>query len=210
MPEEIVTTQTDAVKELSDMKTANAALLARLEKLETAGKPPAEDEDLQTKARKTIESDDKKKSDNKALENALKFSMNSAEFLKQNQSLLPKDISEIFKAAEKENFESAIEKDSAIKSGILQSFFSVQSNLDLLTPGLKSNLEEYLKLTKTGKQEKALSVYDTIFEPAFEMLRRVKRAEALNKGFGSSGGSEDAYKSKMVELSKKHYLGDKA
>lgn len=186
-----------------DQEIAN--LKKELEALKT--KPPADDPDLLEKARKQREADDKKQADTKSLEAALKFNLNSSQFLKDHATLLPKDIADIFKSAEAEKFDTAIEKDAAIKAGIIQSFFSIQANLDLLTPGLKSSLEDYLKLTKTGKQDKAQQIYDSIFEPAFEMLKRVKKAEALQKGHGT--GSDDAYKQKLMAGSKKHYLGEK-
>lgn len=198
----------DPTKELSTLKEQNAALLARLDALEKKSAPPPEDKDLETKAREMREKESKSSNDTKALEAALKFSLNSSEFLKQNQAILPKEVADIFKAAESEKFESAIEKDAAIKAGIIQSFFKVQSNLDLLTPGLKSTLDEYLKLTKNGKQEKAQSIFDSVFEPAFEMLKRLKKAEALGKGFGAPTNSDDAYKAKMMNLSRRQYLGE--
>lgn len=208
--------QPDLAKELSDMKAANAALLARLDKIEGKSKSKdddsddddSDDQDLASKARKQREINDKKNNDSKALEAAIKFNMGAEQWLKTNQSLLPKDVADIFKAAENENFDNALEKDSAIKAGIIQSFFSVQSNLDLLTPGLKNQLEDYLKLTKTGKQEKARAMYDSIFEPAFEMLKRVKKAEALSKGYQSS--SDDALIEKRMKRANKHFLGEKA
>lgn len=187
-----------------------ADLTKRLEAIEKSKPaPPPADDDLNEKARKQREADDKKAGDSKQLEAALKFSLTAPEFLKVNASLLPKDVADIFKAAEKEKYDSAIEKDAAIKAGIIQSFFAQQSNLDLLTPGLKASLEDFLKLTKTGKQDKAQSIYDSIFEPTFEMLKRVKKAEALSKGFSGGSDTEDAYKNKMINLSKKHYLGEK-
>lgn len=215
----------DSAKELAALKESNTALQARLDALEAKGKKKSKadddeddeddddddskDEDLSSKAKKLRAAEDKKSGDSKALEAALRFNLGAEAWLKNNQSLLPKDVSDIFKAAEKETYGSAIEKDAAIKAGIVQSFFGIQSNLDLLTPAIKGQLEDYLKLTKTGKQDKAQQIYDTIFEPAFEMLRRVKKAEALNKGFGTGGASDDAYKAKMMNLSKKHYLGEK-
>jgi hypothetical protein len=198
-------------KTIEELKAQNAALLARFEKLEGSRDKSEDDgdqDDLREKARKHREADDKKTSDSKALENALRFSLGAESWLKTNQGLLPKDVNDIFKAADKERYENAVEKDAAIKAGIVQSFFSIQNNMDLLTPGVKSQLEEYLKLTKTGKQEKAHQVYETIFEPALEMLRRVKKAEALSKGYGSSSDSDDSYKQKMITLSRKHYLGE--
>jgi hypothetical protein len=205
-PENKETNQPDLTKEIEALKTQNAELMAKLQ----AKEQNKTDEDLTDKAKRLRESEDRKASDAQALEAALKFQLGSGEFLKQNAALLPKEINDIFKAAEAERYESAIEKDNAVKSGMIQSFFKVQSNLDLLTPGLKSTLEDYLKLTKTGREERAQDVYRSVFEPAFEMLKRVKKAEALSKGYAPNSNSEDAYKQKMIALSKKHFMGDKA
>ncbi len=199
----------DHAKEMADLKAANADLQKKLADLAKPPPPNPDDPSLIDKARKQKEELDKKNSDSKALEKALMFSMKSEEFLKTNASLLPKDVTDIFKLAEKENYSNAIEKDSAIKAGVIQSFFSVQANLDLLTPTLKTSLDEYLKLTKDGKQEKAQAVYDSLFEPSFERLKAVKKAEALGKGFGGHDDAETAYKNKMIILSKAHYLGEK-
>jgi poly-gamma-glutamate capsule biosynthesis protein CapA/YwtB (metallophosphatase superfamily) len=92
---------------------------------------------------------------------------------------------------------------------VIQEFFKLQSNLELLTPGLKNQLEDYLKLTKTGKQEKAQQMFDAVFEPALEMLKRTKRAEALSRGHGLGGSGDDAYKEKINKVSRSHYLGEK-
>lgn len=189
-------------------KADHDAIMARLAKLEGKGSGDGGgDQDLLDKARKDREAADKKTGDTKALEDALRFEMGAEAWLKTNQALLPKDVEDVFKAAKSEKYDSAVEKDSAIKAGIIKSFFTVQANLDLLTPGLKNQLEDYLKLTNTGRQEKARHVYDTIFEPAFEMLKRVKKAEALQKGHGD--GSDDSYKTRLMQGSRKHYLGEK-
>jgi hypothetical protein len=204
----------DANKEMADLKAANAALLSRLEKLEKGGSAGAggsggEGGDLNDIVKKQKAEADKNAGDLKAVESALKFTMSADSFVKDNASLLPKDIADIFKAADKETYANSVEKASTIKAAVIQSFFSVQSNLDLLTPGLKADLEDYLKLTKNGKQEKAEAMYKSVFEPTFEMLRRVKKAEALGKGHGGGSQTEDAYKTKLMNGSKKHYLGEK-
>lgn len=173
--------------------------------------PPADpgSPDLIEKARKEQEAKNLKASDTKALQAALQFTMNSSQFLKDNEKLLPKNIKGIFDAAEKENYETEIEKESAIKAGVVQEFFSQQANLDLLTPHMKTELEEYLKLSKNVKQDKAKEIYNMVFEPAFARLKDVKKAEALNKGLGNQTAAADAYKQKLVNGSKKHYLGEK-
>jgi hypothetical protein len=203
--------QKDQGGDKTDLAAEIAALKAQIAKLEGGGKKDTgtqDDPDLGDKARRARADQEAAAARAKNLESAIKFNLKAPEFLKANESLLPKDAADIFAQAEKEKFEDAIEKDAAIKSGLVQSFFSIQSNVDLLTAGQKAMLDDYLKLTKTGKQDKAQQMYDMVFEPAFEMLKRTKRAEALSKGY-SADNSDDAYKKKLMSLSKKHYLGEK-
>jgi hypothetical protein len=214
-------------KELEALKTSNPKAYeyivgqkTELEKLKAkpAPKPdPEEDpeeedpeeDDLGKKAARERASKDQSSAREKRLESALRFNMSAKDFLKQNESLLPQDVSDIFAQAEKEKFEDAIEKDEAIKSGLIQAFFRVQANVDLLTSGQKAMLDDYLKLTKTGKQERAQTIYDMVFEPAFESLKRTKKAEALSRGHSSGSDIESGYKKRLIEGSRKHYLGEK-
>ncbi len=193
----------DHSKEMEALKARNAELDKKIQEL--TSKKESDDEDLLVKAKTSREAKDKKNVDTKALERAIMFNVKSKEFLEKNQSLLPKDVADIFALADKETYNDAIEKDSAIKTGIVQSFFSIQSNVDLLTGSQKSSLDEYLKLTKTGKQERAQIIYDSLFEPTFEMLKRIKKAEALSKGQVHEGDAEQAYKNKLIAGSKKHF-----
>lgn len=199
--------------DVAALKAANAALEARLAKLEAGGKKddPKPDDDLETKARKEREAKEKAAGDSKQLEAALRFSLGAKDWLKQNATLLPKDIEGIFTAADKETYGNALEKDAAIKSGIIQNFFKVQANLDLLTAGPKSDLEEWLKLTKNGKEEKAQKIFDSVFEPAFETLKRVEKARQLNQGGHVNSSEVDAaFKDRLMKKSRQHYLGEKA
>ena len=194
----------------AELAAVVASLKAEIEQLKSKQAAPKEEEDLQTKAKNKQEQLDNEASKSKRLEAALTFNLKSADFLKQNSALLPKEAEDIFALADKENYADAIEKDCAIKSGLIQSFFAVQSNVDLLTGAQRASLDDFLKLTKNGKQDKAQHIFDTIFEPTFEMLRRVKKAESLKKGYGTQDGTTDAYKQRMINLSKKHYnMGDR-
>jgi hypothetical protein len=183
-------------KELAELKAQLAAL--------TKQKEP--EQDLLQKA----ELDKKKKEDEsnnaKALEQAIKFGYESQKFVSENKTLLPKDFEQILETANKQNYDNAIQKDQAIKSAMIESFFKIQSNLDLLTGSQKNYLEEYLKLTKNGKEQKSSEVYAMVFEPAFETLKRVKRTEMIKNGFNADDDSE-SYKNKLIKLSRKHYLG---
>lgn len=199
-------------KDLESLKTQNADLLKRLEALEGKGKPdPTKDPDLLKKAEMEREEKERKNSDSKALESALKFNIGAPAWIKENSTLLPKDFEGIFAAAEKENYDSQIQKSLAIKSGLIQSFFKIQENLDLLTGTQKSTLEDWLKLTPNAREEKAQSLFDNIFEPSLNMLKGIKKAQALNRGGErSSDDVESAYKERLMKGSRKHYMGEKA
>lgn len=188
----------------------NAKLAAALKEIEDlkAGKPaPTQtDPDLLERTRKAQEEAAKNSSNTKAIEAAIEFNFKAGDFLKQHSALLPEEVKTLFANADKETFNSPVEKASEIKSGIIQSFFKVQENHDLLTAGQKAALANYLSLTKTGKSEEAGKVYSTILEPTLEMAARLKKAEEVNRARnGYSDNNDDAYKQKLMSHSIKHY-----
>lgn len=188
------------------------ALMAKIAELEKRlGSGPPKEVDLNQRVKQEREDRERKSSDTKTLEAAWSFNHTSADFLKQNESLLPSEISDIFSAAEKEKYESPIHKANATKSAIVQSFFSQQDNVDLLTDSQKSFLADYLKLTKNGKEDKAHEMYINLFEPALSTLKKVKKAEALaREKMGYRDGKGDSqYKDKLIKGSKHHYFGEK-
>jgi len=186
-------------KENADLK----AKLAEFEKSKTNN-----DKSLNDKVKD--QNDEKAKT--KSLESSIRFNLSSDQFLKDNLSLLPKNAADILKAAGKETYDSEVNKANAVKSSLIQSFFEIQDNLDLLTPAQKIGLEDYLKLTKNGKEEKANGVWENIFEPSLEMLKRVKKAAEVGRGKGAGAHDsqdDEAYKQKLIDVSQKHYLGAK-
>lgn len=210
-PEEIAALQ----KEAADNKKAADDARAEIEKLKAGGKKDEvkDDNDLADKARKDREEKDKKKHDDKKLEAALLFNMSKDKFIEEHKSILPSDMADIFAKADKEQYESLIDKANDTKASIIKTFFSVQANVDeLLTPAHKRSLEDYLKLTREARQEKADQIWENVFEPAFQMLKRVKKAEELrNSENGFDSSSQDAkYKAKLTKFSENHYLGAKA
>lgn len=204
------TTTTETTDSTPDLAKENADLKARLAALEvTVNQKSLDGKTLLDKARDDRSTTDDKVRRDKQLEQAITFNMRSNEFLKENEVFLPKDFTDIFTRANKDSYDDAIQKDQAIKSAMIDSFFQLQENADLLTPGQKSKLDEFLKLTKTGKQEQSQAVYDMVFEPAFDKLKSVKRAEALKKGHAAGSTVTENYKKRMIESSRKHYLGEK-
>lgn len=203
-------------EEIAALKAENEKLKADNEKLTKAVPPkkeePAPKEDdpsLADKARLEREANDKKVRYERSLESALNFNIAGPNFLKDNVGLLPKNIESIFVAAEKEKYDSAVDKANAIKVGVVSEFFAVQANHDLLTAGQKIELDDFLKLTKNGKQDRVENVYAMIFEPTLETLRKVEKAKQLNTGTKNQTDAEKQLADKMMKASKKHYLGDK-
>ena len=192
-------------KENADLKQKIADLEAKWKGGGTGNEP-----NLTDRAREQREADAKKSGDISAIESAMRFTLSSKDFLKANEGILPAEVADIFAAAEREKFDSAVQKASAIKDGVITEYFKVQANLDLLTAAQKNSIENYLKLTKNGREEKAQHVFENILEPTLESFKRIKKAEEVNRaknGFGSD--SDRAYKEKLISGSRKHYIGEK-
>lgn len=184
----------------------NAELKAKLAQLEAGNK----DKDLRDRANDFRADKDKESSDHRAIESAVAFNYQKDEFLKKNAALLPESIKDLFTVADKHTYDSPVQKASEIKSGIIEEFFGVQANHDLLTASQKAALADYTKLTKDKKRENAQKIYDSIFEPTLEMLKAVKKADQVNRARNGYGDDSDsAYKEKLKTLSRQHYLGEK-
>ena len=211
MPEQLTPEQ------ITEMQAENAKLKADLE---AAKKPPEQkpdpkpepELDLREKAIKEKKDLEDKSASTKEIESALKFEISLESFVKDNVDVLPSEIGDIVRIASKESFDSAVQKAGVIKTSILQSFFAVQANVDLLTTNQKSRLDDYLKLTKNGKEQKAKDIFEDIFEPALRLKKEILKAEELGKskaGLGSSSKEEDEYKNKLINVSRKAHLGEK-
>jgi len=197
----------------------NKRLKAEIEAKAKGGEPPTpptppkpEDDPLRTKARNEKDEEERTKSNTKKIESALQFNLGIDEFVKTNKELLPEEIGRVVAAGHKETFDTAVSKANALKSSIIQTYFAVQANVDQLTSAQKATLDGYLKLTKNGKEDKAAEIYETIFEPAIETIRKVKKAEEVGRsraGFASSSSSSAAYKEKLMKGSRASYLGEK-
>ena len=194
---------------LEQLQAELAKTKAELDAAKKAAPPPkAEDKSLLDKVNDDRKSDADKEAEASELESAILFEANSGNFLKENEGLVPPEFADIFEKAKGEKWANRIQKDRAIKSNMIQAYFKHQANIDQLTPSQKKQIDGYLGLTKDGKEEKAQTIYDAIFEPTLEAVRKVKKAEALRKGL-SVDKSGDAHENKMVQHSKKHHrLGD--
>ncbi len=172
--------------------------------------PPADDDPLRTKVKAETDKKAKEDADSKAMESAISFNLGLDKFVSDNKDLLPAEVAGVIRAGLSETYDTAAGKAAAIKVSVLQSYFAVQENVDLLTIGQKAELDNWRKLTKESKQDKAPSIYANIFEPALEGQRRVRKAEELNRGrqgMATTSGTEAAFRDKIIAASTKKYLG---
>lgn len=212
-------------QENSDLQTQLAALLKRNEELAAAieelkkSKPKDEDkkddntnDDLRAKALRDEEAKSKKASEVKQVERAMKFNLTIDDFVKSNKDFLPGEIEGILKQAAKENYDTEVDRASALKAAIIQAYYSVQANLDSLTASQRKQFEEWNRLTKNAREAKAADIYENIFEPAIDTARRVKKAEEVGRsrsGLASHSDMHESYKAKLIRLSEEAYLGKK-
>jgi len=195
-------------EEIAALREENERLKKQIEK----GSKSDDEEDLNDKVKASKEAKEAKERESKELQDALRFNLTSDKFIEEHKSILPKDMADIFSAAEKEKYDSEIDKANAIKSALIQSFFNLQANVDLLTPSHKVAVEDYFKLTKKGKEEKAQEMYRNIFEPTLGMIKQIKKAEELGKakgGLANETETDAAYRQKLMAGSKRHFLGEK-
>ncbi len=202
------------VKLQGELKTAKETKTEppKTEPPKTDPKEEKKEEDLREKIAKEKVAANAKVDERKAIEKVLRFNLGIGEFVKTNKEALPGEFNDLLTQAEKENYDTAQDKANAIKSAFVQSFFAVQANVDFLTATQKEVLNDYLKLTKKGREDKAEAVYENLFEPAFETFKRVKKAEELGRarsGFASSSKQTDGYKQRLMAGSRKTYLNEK-
>ncbi len=171
-----------------------------------------EDKGLLDKTKKSKQGDEDKKTETRRLENSIRFNMGAEDWFKTNKELLPSVIEDVLKESSKEKYDSAIDRSNAVRAAIIQSYFQVQANIDNITPSQRSAIDEFLKLTKNGREQRAESIFENIFEPTLEMMKRVKKAEEIsrsNNGLRGSSNSESQYKEKLMKFSKSYHLGEK-
>lgn len=207
-------------KEFNEAKAELVAFKAEKEKAEKEKaekektekeKTGVENETLIATQKKQAEAKEQRDAERKSLESAVTFNVSLPEFAKTNSVLLPGEFSDILKAAESKVYDSAQDKANAVKTALAQTFFAIQANLDLLTPSQKATIQHFLSLSEKAKEEKAVSIYENVFEPALETLRKIKKAEEVGKGrrHGEKAATKDAYRDKLIAHSRKSLLGDK-
>jgi hypothetical protein len=208
-------------KVFDEMKATNEKLLKDIEGLKS--KPPADNpadkadkgdaaEDVLDKVRKMKKDEETQANQIKRIENATRFSMGLGKFLADHKPFLPEEVVKVIGVTEKENYDTTEMRANVIKAAMIKSFFEIQANADLLTSNQKIMLDGFFKLTKTAKEEKASEVYENVFEPTLEMLKRVRKAEEVaraNSGFANENDVSSGYRQRLIDRSREIHLGEK-
>ncbi len=214
-PEEITALQSK-VKDLETKNTELSKLIDDATKPPPKADPPPapkeKDEDLDDKAKRQAKEKLDKQGDNRKIESALRFNISSDKFIEDNKSIFPKEIGDIFALASKEPYDSELDRANATKSAVIKSFFSLQENLDHCTTSQRSAIDDYLKRSQRVREEKADEIFENIFVPTVEMIKKIKKAEQVAQsrgGYQNSSDSEAQYKEMLQKGSRKHFLGEK-
>jgi hypothetical protein len=195
----------DVNKAIADMQKTIADLQAKLE----AKKQDDKSDPILSKIKQETDDKEKEAKKQKDTEAAVAFSLMGDLFQKENKDILPSETSKIFEAAKNEKYENKIQQSNAIKSALVQSFFRLQDNVDMLTDNQKEKLQDFLKLTKDAKEQDAAFIYSEIMEPTLLTLKRIKKAEQIAKINANGGEISDemkAYEKKLSENSEKHFF----
>lgn len=199
-------------QEKADAETKSKAEADRKKAEDDLKLKPKPEDDLQQKALKEKEAGQDKVKEMTRIEGALRFNMSANQFVKDNEDLLPAEVSSILRVSEKEVYDNALQRANAVKAAFVKSFFAIEDNVGALTANQKVQLDDYLKLTKNGKEDKANEIYENLFEPALETMRKVKKAEQVGlarNGFAGTNQVEDAYKQRLINQAKQAHLGEK-
>lgn len=166
-----------------------------------------DDPSLADKARKEREAREKGQADAAKIERDISYNLGVKKFVEDHKAFLSEDVQGILAQAEKEKYDTAGQKAAELRTEIIEAFFKVQANSDILTSAQKRILADFQKLTKDGKRQDSEKVYESVFEPALEMVKRVKKAEELNlaaRGYATAaGGPLGAYKQKLFEAAQR-------
>lgn len=206
-------------EEIAAMQAENARLKEENGKLKQPSEKPSPSKDEEKKPKDEslndkVDRENREKADRessgKKLEAALRFDLNSDKFISDHKALLPKNAPDLFAAAAKETYDSVVEKVNATKSAVIQSFFREQANLEMTTASQREAIEEYLKGSKKAKEDEADHIWRNVFEPVLEMIKRLRKAEEVNRANNGMGNdSHNEQLRKMEEASRKKYLGEK-
>lgn len=135
----------------------------------------------------------KKKSEEDALRNAIRFNVGLDGFLESNKKFIPESVNSVFNAYKGNTYASDKEEADTKRKVILDEIFAKQENIDILPESLKSKILEYKGLAESDKRNNSSQYFDVV-----ETYLALRKGQA-QKEFNNNNGSEQSDYSKRFE-----------
>ena len=145
----------------------------------------------------------KKKSEEDALRNAIRFNVGLDGFLESNKKFIPESVNSVFNAYKGNTYASDKEEADTKRKVILDEIFAKQENIDILPESLKSKILEYKGLAESDKRNNSSQYFDVV-----ETYLALRKGQA-QKEFNNNNGSEQSDYSKRFEALGERFKSNK-
>lgn len=192
------------------MKAEKEKAEKELKDLRDKNNPPApqkkEDDPSVLEAIRKKEQEDREKSDKeKRILEGAKFIATFDKLIADGGEFFPKEVSVAVEVVNKRKYDDEISRADDLRASIIESVFSVQKNLDLLTELGKQKVNDFLALSQTAKQKNSEAIWEYVLN-ALDTYKRVEkqtRTEAARRGLATPSGATEAYEKKIFGLRNK-------
>ncbi len=191
-------------------KAEAASVKAELEALKKGPPVPPkkgddDDKTILEKARQIEAEGEKKKQSEKALVEAAKFTVSLSKIVEDNEAFFPKEIAGIMEVNAKKPYDNELARANDLRASIIESVFSEQKNLDLLSETAKIKVQEFFGFNKTKKEEVSQTYWEYVLT-ALDTNNRITKLDRISKarnGINMSSGWEKDHEDKIFGLTKK-------
>lgn len=153
--------------------------------------PPKEEksDNIVDEAKQRYQKDSETKELNASLANAIKFNLSIESFIKDNETILPKEAKALFDTVNSKVYSTDVEKANVLRKGLIDQFIELKENFDILPNSLKERAGKYKALTDDEKTKQSSQFWD-IVEIGTSQKVLIRKAEQLSKNGGQEAKTE--------------------
>jgi hypothetical protein len=181
-----------------------AKLKAELEEYKKNNPPKSKEDDptILEAARKKEGEEADRKAKEKAISEAAKFSVSIRDIIAGGEEFFPKEIAGIMEVNAKKPYDSEIDKANDLRATIIESVFSVQKNLDLLSEVAREKINVFLSLSQKKREDKAHEHWEYVLTAldTYKRVSKLERAQKTRSGLASPSDAQEAYDKKILGL----------
>lgn len=154
-------------------------------------------------AKKGLKEEADSKRERSELENAIKFNMNIAKFVEDNDKVLPAEAKKIIETVNGKSYSSEEDKANDFRKALIESFIEKQENIDVLPSSQKEQVEAFKSLTEDEKAKQSSKFWGIVDVGAAQkvMLRRADQKN--NAGSGDMDSFEKRWLAQGEKFRKK-------